>query len=120
MSDFHNEAKAILDRIDCFLTEANQYIINNNHRDKTRLLKSISSTIDSLQKANLPIPDELRKLKLQLIKDLHEVETVKQVLLDFAKDLVLTLEKHGFALNPRRKQRSKQRNSTSERGLLEC
>lgn len=75
----------------------------NTFAQRTNQLHSVEKSIQLLKKKDTPIPDDLRKLKMELIDALEEYKALEQF-----KKVVLELSKEFIARNkPKRKSRAK-------------
>lgn len=77
---------------------------------RTNQLHSVEKSIQLLKKKDTPIPDDLRKLKMELIDALDEYKTLEQF-----KKLVLDLSKEFIAQNKsKRKSRVKKSSQNND------
>ena len=106
-SAFH-ETQEIIDK----------YSDTKNYTQLTNQLKSIEKSIQLLKKQETPIPDELRKLKMELLDSLDNFTALEHL-----KKVVLQLSKEFIAKNkPRRKSKTSKKkadnNNNSVQGNL--
>lgn len=120
------QAAALLGQLHALVDTLEKLEVPNDAHLKTGQLREVSKSIANLENMNIPVPDELRHLKTNLLALVHQAEEVEQLFAFIEEETSKLLARVRRGLGPgaadttRRRSRRSNDEHTSRDFLREC